>query len=159
MPFDKSKYPPEWKAFSLEIRTERAKGRCECAGECGISHECEYSGDNRCIAQNGETGKIGKDGIWRSTNDIHSLQSDYGMARYPDFDFIGSKVVLTVAHLDNEGGICKCKVDTGMKCVIPEHCKAMCQSCHLRLDHPHHIANAQKTRARKNDENRGLLNL
>jgi hypothetical protein len=47
----------------------------------------------------------------------------------------GSKVVLTVAHLDH----------------TPEHCHdsnlmAMCQRCHLRYDAEHHAANAAATR-------------
>lgn len=50
----------------------------------------------------------------------------------------GSKVVLTVAHLDH----------------TPEHCedenlKAWCQFCHLTYDRPHHIAGRrQRARAR-----------
>lgn len=45
------------------------------------------------------------------------------------------KIVLTVAHLDH----------------TPENCghdnlKAMCQRCHLRYDHDHHMKNASATR-------------
>lgn len=48
----------------------------------------------------------------------------------------GSKVVLTVAHLDH----------------TPEHCdganlKAMCQGCHLHYDREHHAQTAARTRA------------
>lgn len=39
-------YPPEWKAFSQAIRTERAQGRCECAGECGLHRT--HPGPRRC---------------------------------------------------------------------------------------------------------------
>lgn len=50
----------------------------------------------------------------------------------------GSRVVLTVAHLDHQ----------------PEECgdanlKAMCQRCHLRYDAHHHATNARKTREAK----------
>jgi len=56
------------------------------------------------------------------------------------------KVVLTVAHLNAPGGICQCEP----RCADPSHLKAMCQRCHLRYDHPRHVANARKTRhARK----------
>lgn len=50
----------------------------------------------------------------------------------------GSKVVLTVAHLDH----------------TPENCadgnlRALCQRCHLTYDAPHHAANAARTRRLK----------
>lgn len=59
------------------------------------------------------------------------------------------KVVLTVAHLDHEGGPCRCKAETGIKCANPDHLKAMCNRCHLRLDMPHHRQNAARTRHEK----------
>lgn len=45
------------------------------------------------------------------------------------------RIVLTVAHLDHR----------------PENCdaanlRALCQRCHLRYDHEHHMANARATR-------------
>lgn len=48
----------------------------------------------------------------------------------------GSRVVLTVAHLDH----------------VPEHCAdenlmAMCQRCHLTYDAKHHAANSRRRRA------------
>jgi hypothetical protein len=53
----------------------------------------------------------------------------------------GSKVVLTVAHLDH----------------TPEHCAdenlmAMCQRCHLTYDASHHAANAAATRRAKSPQ-------
>lgn len=50
--------------------------------------------------------------------------------------YTGTKVVLTVAHLDH----------------TPENCddanlKAMCQGCHLRYDAEHHAETAASTRA------------
>lgn len=47
-PENKQRYPSDWKAISLRIRTERAAGRCECVGECGVDH------DGRCTAENGQ---------------------------------------------------------------------------------------------------------
>lgn len=58
-------------------------------------------------------------------------------------------VMLTVAHLDYEGGPCRCKTADGLKCSDPEHLKAMCNRCHLRMDVPHHARNAAATRLRK----------
>ena len=40
-------YPNDWTAISKRIRFERARGRCECEGECGGGH------DERCSARNG----------------------------------------------------------------------------------------------------------
>lgn len=31
-------YPADWKEISRRIRFERAEGRCECEGECGVNH-------------------------------------------------------------------------------------------------------------------------
>ena len=58
----------------------------------------------------------------------------------------GSKVVLTIAHLDN----------------VPEHCdssnlRALCQKCHLTYDAKFHAANAKATREAK--KNKGQLEL
>jgi hypothetical protein len=110
---DQSIYPPYWKQFSLYIRKERAKDRCE-----------------QCTARNGylrvTTGRI-------------------------------TKIVLTVAHLDYDGGPCDCKARTGRKCARPNHVKALCQRCHLAMDMPHHIANRQKSLAEKKDAGRHLF--
>lgn len=47
-PENVARYPADWKQISLRIRTERAAGRCECLGECGVDH------DGRCTAENGK---------------------------------------------------------------------------------------------------------
>ena len=44
MPMDKARYPANWKEISLKIR-KRARGRCECRGECGLHSK-------RCTARN-----------------------------------------------------------------------------------------------------------
>lgn len=36
MPFDRKRYPPEWETFTYAIKTIRARGRCECSGQCGL---------------------------------------------------------------------------------------------------------------------------
>jgi hypothetical protein len=46
-PENRARYPKDWKAISQRIRFERAGGRCECVGECGLDH-----GD-RCTAHHG----------------------------------------------------------------------------------------------------------
>ncbi len=90
-PENVARYPKDWKAISLKIRTERSGGQCECTGHCGLD-DCK----NRCSAINGQ-----------------------------EHPRTGSKVVLTVAHLDH----------------TPENCDddnllAMCQQCHNRYDMP-----------------------
>lgn len=37
-PENRDRYPADWPEISRRIRFERAKGRCECAGECGRTH-------------------------------------------------------------------------------------------------------------------------
>ena len=109
---NKKRYPPDWKAISRRIRFDRAKGRCECRGECGTAHRSpHYLGNvvvvvDRCGARNREPHPV-----------------------------TGSRVVLTVAHLDH----------------TPENCdegnlKAMCQRCHLSYDKDEHA----RTRAANN---------
>lgn len=100
-PENRDRYPSDWKAISLRIRTDRAQGRCECLGECGRG---THTG--RCPNLNGGQA--------------------YGT---------GSRVVLTVAHLDH----------------TPEHSddsnlRAMCQGCHLHYDRDHHAATRARTR-------------
>jgi len=47
MPIDYSRYPTNWHEISEYIRFDRAGGRCECEGECGL-HE------GRCEAEHGK---------------------------------------------------------------------------------------------------------
>jgi hypothetical protein len=113
-PENRARYPREWKVISLRIRNERAGNRCECSGECGQEHGRERHGEYidqspRCSARNGE--------------------------EHPD---TGSKVVLTVAHLDHTPENC-----------ADENLKAMCQRCHNRYDAPMRRAGmAERARAK-----------
>lgn len=140
---DATIYPPYWKQFSEYIRFERAGNQCE---ECGV--------------ENGKIGARGRDGIFLTENEVHGLNSDVGLALFgDDFNWKFTKIVLTVAHLDHEGGCCRCKEETGRKCAKPDHVLALCQRCHLTLDMPKHIANRQATLAGQKDAVRGLLQL
>lgn len=58
-------------------------------------------------------------------------------------------VILTVAHLDREGDVCRCEEETGKLCSNPDHLRAMCNRCHLRYDHEKHVKNAAATRRAK----------
>ena len=102
-------YGEEWPELSRSIREDRAEGRCECHGEClwlphlernGIVQPCQGDiddPDRRCDAVNGQPSP-----------------------------YTGSRVVLTVAHLDRNAG------DPGHE--DPERLRAMCQGCHLSYD-------------------------
>lgn len=59
----------------------------------------------------------------------------------------GSRVVLTVAHLC--GDDCPDVEPGKRKCGNPDHLRALCQACHLRLDRDHHLRNAARTRKQK----------
>lgn len=100
-PENRARYPKEWPAISLRIRTVRAAGRCECNGECGRGTH-----DGRCPNLNGG--------------------SAYGT---------GSRVVLTVAHLNH-----------APEDVDEANLRAMCQGCHLHYDRDHHRETAATTR-------------
>lgn len=105
-PENRGRYPADWKAISWRIRNERAKGRCECDGRCGRPIEHLDTAD-RCRNVNGGLA--------------------YGT---------GSRVVLTVAHLDHRPENC-----------ADENLMAMCQGCHLHYDRDHH-AETRKVTAR-----------
>jgi hypothetical protein len=94
-PEQRAAYGPEWAETSLAVR-ERSGGRCECVGECGWSRHLQLVGKRRCTALNGEPSP-----------------------------YTGSKVVLTVAHLDRNGHL-------GIN--VFDRLKAMCQGCHLSYD-------------------------
>ena len=105
-PENRHRYPRDWREISRRIRFERAAGRCECTGECGRPRG-HLDGDGRCRNRNGGA-------AYRT----------------------GTRVVLTVAHLNH----------------TPEDCReinlrAMCQGCHLHYDTEHHTRTRNRTRA------------
>jgi hypothetical protein len=65
---------------------------------------------------------------------------------YQPHPITGSKVVLTVAHLDHD----KTHAD-------PARLKAMCQRCHLKYDLPRHISNRKYGRKHKEGHQIKLL--
>ena len=52
------RYPKDWRAISARIRAERAGGRCECEGECGLHRT--NPGPRRCEERNGEAARWAK---------------------------------------------------------------------------------------------------
>ena len=53
MPMDRAKYPPDWEGISIRVR-DRARGQCECTGECGL-----HAG-RRCEERHGDFAKWAK---------------------------------------------------------------------------------------------------
>ena len=58
MPVNLKRYPPYWKQFSRYIRWERAAGRCECSGQCGLHGG--PNGNRRCEEVNHRPAKWAK---------------------------------------------------------------------------------------------------
>lgn len=152
MAFKKENYPPYWQQFSRFIRFERAGNKCE---KCGAP--------NGEIIERGYLDSSKKTPVWFDGHGhtYHARTGEY-LGRFRDYELNltrESKVVLTVAHLDHASGVCRCKKTYGFKCAKPSHCRALCQSCHLALDRPHHLAVQAKNRAKKKDAARGLFEL
>jgi hypothetical protein len=97
---------------AISLRIRKRSG-----GQCECTGECGLHrtnpGPRRCEERNGEPAKWAK-----------------------------GKVVLTVAHLDNDAS----RNDD-------DNLKAMCQRCHLRYDAKLHAKNAAKTREAKKNLN------
>lgn len=124
-PENRGRYPDDWRATSDRIRLERAGRMCECSGQCGNDHR----GDDPA-------------GAWEAwLQDPTLAEPETSIGRCHAIHLLphpvtGSKVVLTVAHLDHQ----------------PEHCEddnllAMCQRCHLSYDRDHHAATRAATLA------------
>lgn len=106
-PENRARYPKDWDDISQRIRFVRAKGQCECTGECGVDHDENTFSGERCTARHGAAHPVS-----------------------------GATVVLTTAHLPGRE-IEQCGDDD---------LKAMCQRCHLRMDHDMHQKNSAATR-------------
>jgi hypothetical protein len=76
-PENVDRYPSSWGEISARIRFDRAKGRCECKGECGVDHllrnDWPFEDEDRCARWHNEIVERGDRTI---------------------------KIILTVAHLD-----------------------------------------------------------
>jgi len=69
---------------------------------------------------------------------------DFPDCRVPNYSMhieTGSKVVLTIAHLDHTPENC-----------AHENLKALCQRCHLNYDKQHHAQNSAKTRRNRSPQ-------
>ncbi len=120
---NRDRYPGNWKAISDRIRFRRARGRCECTGQCGKEHRVQVI---HCRGQGAAVEELAREIEPRRCFAMHGQ----------DHPRTKSKVVLTVAHLDH----------------TPENCGddnllAMCQACHLAYDAEHHAASRRAARS------------
>lgn len=70
-----------------------------------------------------------------------------GAENYQPHPVTGSKVVLTVAHLDALDDVCDCEKFGGLKCAKPAHVLALCNRCHLVYDSERHKFNRRRNKA------------
>lgn len=98
--------PSERARYPRDWSAVSVRIRARAGGRCECGGECGGGHEGRCSATDG--------------------------APHP---VTGSRVVLTVAHLNHEPEDCR---DANLR--------AMCQRCHNRLDQPHRQANARATR-------------
>lgn len=128
MPIDRNLYPPDWPAISRRIR-DRAGDRCECDGRC-LSQRCR-AGRDRAMASamleaSSETLlQLGAEAyaVVRETPQDEPLRClAVNGQPHPE---TGSRVVLTVAHLDHK-----------LKDHTDANLAAFCQCCHLAYDRP-----------------------
>jgi len=68
---NKAKYPDNWKEISNYIRFERAGGRCECIGECGL-----HTTTGRCIERHSTEAQYAKGRIILTVAHLNHIESD-----------------------------------------------------------------------------------
>lgn len=93
-PENRARYPKDWSSRIVPRIRKRSGNRCECTGQCGLSHGRRRGA--RCKARN-----------------------------HKPHPTTGSKVVLTVMHMNHEPEDCR-----------DENLLHGCQQCHNRYDAP-----------------------
>lgn len=106
MPINYKLYPPQWKSSIVPLVLKRAQNKCE---ECGLHNGQIVQSYTVCKRR-------GRKLVYRKewTTDLEWNEGGKKV-----------KVILTVAHLDNDSFNFNVKLD---------RLKALCQKCHLRLD-------------------------
>ena len=51
---NRDRYPDNWAAISTSVRFQRASGRCECTGQCGLHRH------HRCAERHGQPARYAK---------------------------------------------------------------------------------------------------
>jgi len=89
----------------------------------------------RCGVGNGAVGVRDKKGKWHSADQIAE-----GSLYLDDMEYKMIRIVLTIAHLDHD------EENWNVKDI---RLQALCQRCHLALDHRRHVHKSVLTRDRK----------
>jgi hypothetical protein len=116
MPCNYKEYPSDWKQIRARILI-RANNRCE---KCGLKNHIIISKKDRKEVINFD---------WHRYNEL--LKAEYAPSQILK-RMNCTKVVLTIAHLDN---------DHRNENVTDDRLLALCQSCHLKMDALHHAEN------------------
>lgn len=145
MPINYKDYPKNWKTEIRPAVMARAGEVRDEAGAIVLHAKCE-----KCGVLNHDTGYRTEAGEFISWDDIenqlnwhghdyfdeelkHCIKQD-GTAKKP------LKIVLTVAHLDNDKSNDEVSID---------RLRAWCQRCHLNYDRDHHRENYRNNRNKK----------
>jgi hypothetical protein len=136
MPWERSKYPPDWKAIRERIRA-RAGDRCEW---CGIANHSQFFRDEKGQRHTTIEIDISDDDTPRM---MTTLAEGYTPGDMID-DYKVVRVVCTTAHLgtdypDGRPGNKHDKADCR-----DENLAFLCQRCHLNYDRAEHIENRRK---------------
>ncbi len=129
MPFDRSKYPPDWKAISLRIRA-REGNRCKwCKVQNGIMVVRSLDG-SVFMTHDGSEGRV-----YRATDGGYVGNADLMGPALPELRNRATKIVLTVAHIDHD--------PTNN---ADQNLAALCQFHHLGWDRGQHTESARRNR-------------
>ena len=124
---------PSWRALRAAV-LERAGDRCERCKAPNRATISRHPGDPGVymVAAGGEV--------------FDGNGEPQGFARGSEWPGARSvRVVLTIAHLDDDDGPCNCEP----ACLREDHVQALCQRCHNVLDGPKRRRNAARTKRAK----------
>lgn len=119
MPFDRKRYPANWREIRESI-LQRAEHKCEWCGVPNHAYRVTWKDGS-------EKTYVGAQAFVHEEVDLMERQAKV------------SRIVLTIAHVHNPDPM-DCR---------PENLAALCQRCHNRHDMPMRRANAKATLARK----------
>jgi hypothetical protein len=70
-PENAHRYPRNWREISARIRFDRAGGRCECSGQCGLTHP-----GGRCPALHDQPHPATRSVVWLTTAHLNHTPED-----------------------------------------------------------------------------------
>lgn len=134
MPIDYSQYPPNWLTEIRPRILQRANHRCEW---CGVLNYAVI----RRLKDIDQWQTIGAQDWDMIRAKVRSGYTESGAIKKLGL----TKIILTIAHLNHDKSNWEVK---------DEELKAACQRCHLKYDHPRHIANRKYGRDREKNQNK-----